>query len=72
MACEIVILTSPYMHDINAVNFAEMLALMDNLSTALRRTQPAKTLTTWDIRNEGMQVGDSVYWAIVATVRVNG
>ena len=72
IVCEIVIVTSPYMLDVSAADFAEMLTIMDNLSTALRGTQPAKSPTTWEIRSEGVQIGMTFYWAVIATVRGNG
>lgn len=73
MTADIVILVNPAMLDTNAVNFASGLTLMDALSETLRHASHlGKTLPTWSIRIDMVDVGQSVFWAVIATVTVNG
>jgi len=73
LRAELVILVEPIGQNVNGVNFALCVTLIDNLSTALRGTSLAKTKTRWTIRQESIQqYGDTAYWAIIATVEANG
>lgn len=70
---EIVILINAALLDTSVVNFASALSLMDALSTALRGANYlGKTLPTWSIRVDTVDVGPSVFWAVIASVRANG
>ena len=73
LRAELVIIVEPLGQNVNDINFALCVTLIDNLSTALRGASLAKTKTRWTIRQESIQqYGDTAYWALIAAVEANG
>ena len=57
----------------NADNFSTEVSLIDNVNAALKNAISASApIDRWTIRQETATVGESGYWAIVATVEASG
>jgi hypothetical protein len=72
LRAELVILIEPAMQASNAVNFAAALAMMDNVSAALRGADLASGPTRWTVDTRQLYAGDVLYWAVIATVTATG
>lgn len=72
LVCDFVVLTSPWGLQTTAEKYAEVVTLMDNMSTALRASDLAKARVRWTIRADRVFVGDNDYHAVIATVESNG
>lgn len=69
LTCEIVIAVEPVNQGTQIQNYAAMIAQMDYLATALRAADIGRSKLTWTITgNAQVQVSDTVYWAVIATV----
>ena len=75
MRAELVVVVEAVAQNTQPGNFAATLAMMDNLSTALRGVAAgtlAKSKPTFAIRMAIVTVAQTDYWAAIATVDVNG
>lgn len=73
MTCNLVVLVNPAMQDATPANYAKAIAMIDALSTALRSANYlGKTSPSWNIRVDRVFAGASLFWAVIAEVRVSG
>lgn len=71
--CELVVLVEPVGLSDNATNFAAMVALIDNVNAALKTEAAANNrIDSWTVRQETAVVGESPFWALVASVEASG
>jgi hypothetical protein len=69
LTCELIIAVEPVNQGTQAQNYAAMIAQLDYLCTALRAASLGRAKITWSVQaNAQVQVADTVYWAIIATV----
>ena len=72
ITCEVVVLLEPILQSTQTLNYAATVAMMDNLSAALRATDFARSRNRWTIRGSLVNLGnDTVYWGVVARVSNN-
>ena len=72
ITCELVIVLEPVQQGTQPVNYAATLAMMDAVSVALRATDLANSRNRWTIRGDWIYLGgETVYWAVVASVSNN-
>ena len=69
---EIVFLIESAMQNLNSTNFATMTALVDTIDTAYAANTLSAGIDRWTIRQEQEEFGDTVFWALVATVEGSG
>jgi hypothetical protein len=69
MRCEVVFLIEPLMQNTNAANFAAMVALIDSINTAFAASRIG--IDSWEIRQETATLGDTPYWALIASVEAS-
>ena len=58
--------------DTRAVTFAEILALIDAIDTALATNAASLGIDRWTIAPDYETIGGTVYWVLVATVEASG
>lgn len=71
--CDLVIATEAVGQNVNSVNFAGVLTLMDALTTALKAmTRPVAGAFTWTIRQAIVTVAGNDYWALICSCEGSG
>ena len=71
--CELVIVIEPVQQNLQSVNYALALTLLDNTETALATNAAAFGLDGWTLEVQRSPLGDgTVYWTLVATVEASG
>ena len=70
--CEVVIVIEALRQNLQSVNFAAALAMMDALSTALKTNAGDIGIDSWQMQVEQDIIGDTAYWLLVATVEASG
>ena len=70
--CEVVIVIEALRQNLQPVNFAAALAMMDALAAALETDAESIGIDSWEMRVEQNVIGDTAYWLIVATVEASG
>ena len=69
LTCDLVIATEAKGQGTQMQNYAGMLTIMDNLSTALRATKIGRATLTWTMTaNVLVEVAGTTYWAVIATI----
>lgn len=69
LTCELVIAVEAVNQNTQAENQALVIEIMDNLSNTLRGADVGRSKLTWTIQgNAPIQVADTVYWAVLATI----
>jgi len=69
MFCDLVILLEPVGQNTQSANYAALIAMVDNLLTALRAASIGRAKINWEITtNVQVQVHDAAYWAIITTI----
>ena len=72
LQCDYVILTEAITQNMASYNYSQAITVMDSLHAALKATMAAAVeIDGWDIRMDIESIGDSAYWAIIATVRAS-
>jgi len=69
---ELVIVIEPVRQNMQSVNFAAALALLDNLASALTTNALTIGVDSWEMRIEQDSIGDTGYWLLIATVDGSG
>ena len=70
---ELVVLIRADGLSMNADNFSAMTTMIDNVNSALKAAIAASAqIDRWTIRQETAIVGESGFWALVATVEASG
>jgi hypothetical protein len=70
---ELVVLVRADGLSMNTDNFSAMVTLIDNVNAALKTAAAASNrIDRWTIRQETAIVGESGFWALVATVEASG
>lgn len=72
LRAELVILIEPWAQSTRPVNFAATLTAMDNVSAALRGADLAEGPARWSIEARLEYVGETPFWAVIATVTATG
>uniref|UniRef100_A0A6M3KPN2 Uncharacterized protein n=1 Tax=viral metagenome TaxID=1070528 RepID=A0A6M3KPN2_9ZZZZ len=76
LTATLVVVINPIAQDLRGNNFDASLAMMDNISSALRSAAPltyAKAgLINWEMRLEIVEVAGTLYWAILTDVTGRG
>jgi hypothetical protein len=71
LTCDLVVALEPTAQNTQSANYAATVAMMDNLSTALRSGTIGRGPMTWTITaNVQIQVADVTYWAVIATIEI--
>jgi hypothetical protein len=71
LRCDLIAALEPVGQNTQAANYTATIAMMDNLSTALRGTQIGRGPMTWTITaNVQINVAGTAYWAVIATVEI--
>ncbi len=70
--CEVVIVIEALRQNLQPVNFAAALSMMDALTTALVTNAGDIGIDSWEMQVEQDLIGDTSYWLVVATVEVSG
>jgi hypothetical protein len=71
LTCDLTIAVEPVGQSTQPTNYALMITLMDNLSTALRGSigTIGRGPVLWEMRGSSqIRVGDVAYWGVIATV----
>ena len=68
LTCDLVIAVEAYGQNTQPANYAKALAIIDALQAALADEALDGVVDTWQMRLDVEQIGDTAYWAIVATV----
>jgi len=66
--CELVVCLEPLNQETSEQNMSDTIAMMDAVETALD-TLTVMPLIEYTLRGDGVAVGGSVYWAVVAQVQ---
>lgn len=69
---EVILLVAPALHNLNKANFDTSAALMDATQVSLKANALDFGLNSWRIQMATHQMGDTTYWAVVATVTASG
>lgn len=73
LACEFVILVETVGQSNNVTNYADTITYMDRLNAALKAAMSANhVIDGWAVRMDIEFIGETAYWAVVATVRASG
>lgn len=73
LACEFVILVETAAQNTNVTNYADTITYMDRLNAALKAAMTANhVIDGWAVRMDIEFIGETAYWAVVATVRASG
>ncbi|KKN74777.1 hypothetical protein LCGC14_0386700 [marine sediment metagenome] len=70
--CELVIVIEPVLQNLQAVNFAAALSLMDALDTGLRAGADGVGIDSWEMRIVEETIGDTAYWLLITAVEASG
>lgn len=69
MFCDLVIALEPVGQNTQSANYAATVAMLDNLSTALRGANIGRASLRWSITaNVQVDVSGTPYWAVIATI----
>ena len=69
LTCELIIAVEAVNQGTQAQNYALVVSILDNLSTALRTANLGRYLLTWTVNaNATVEVSGTSYWAIVCTI----
>lgn len=69
---QLVIAFSPVSQGTQESNFDGTLAIIDNLTAALRAGRTARGGMRWEISQGSVNVSGTDYWAVIADVTING
>ena len=72
LRADLVIALEPWAQNTKAANFAATNTMMDRTSETLRYADLARSRIRWTIRADVVTIGDTPYWAVVATVEGQG
>ena len=65
---ELVVILEPMGQQRPSKNFSLTVTMMDNMETALDALGDFMPMVSYEIRAEGVAVGDAVHWGIIATI----
>jgi hypothetical protein len=69
MFCDLIVLLEPVGQNTQSANYAATIAMIDNVSAALRAANIGRAKLNWEITtNVQVAVADSAYWAVITTV----
>jgi hypothetical protein len=68
LRCDLVIAVEPWAQNTQPVNYGRALALLDALQAALADESAEGTVDSWTVRIGGEAIGETAFWAIIATV----
>jgi len=69
MFCDLIVLLEPVGQNTQSANYAATIAMVDNVSAALRAANIGRAKLNWEITtNVQVAVADSAYWAVITTV----
>ena len=72
LRADLVVLVEPWAQNTRAANYTATVAMMDNVSVAMRAADLARSRPRWTIRTEVVSIGDTPYWAVICTAEANG
>jgi hypothetical protein len=68
LRCDLVIAVEPWAQNTQPANYGRALALLDALQVALTDESAEGTVDSWTVRIGGEAIGETAFWAIIATV----
>ncbi|MFA6271161.1 MAG: hypothetical protein WC657_08210, partial [Candidatus Paceibacterota bacterium] len=69
LVCDLVVALEPVGQNTQSANYAATVAMLDNLSTALRGANIGRGGLRWSITaNAQVDVSGTPYWAVIATI----
>ena len=66
--CDLVVAVEAWQQNTQPANYAKALTVIDAMQTALTTEALENVVDSWQMRVDVEQIGDTAYWAIVATV----
>lgn len=73
VACDFALLVETAGQNTNVVNYADTITYMDRLNAALKTAMTTnRVIDGWSMRMDIELIGETAYWAIIATVRASG
>lgn len=73
LTCDFVVLTETAAQNLQITNYADCVTYMDRLTTALKSAMTtSKVIDGFTVRMDIELIGETAYWAIIATVRASG
>ncbi len=70
--CEVVVVIEALRQNLQPVNFADALSMMDALAAALEAGAGDIGIDSWEMQIEQDIIGNTSYWLVVATVEASG
>lgn len=73
LTCDFVVLTETVAQNLQITNYADCITYMDRLNAALKSAMAANNVIDgWTARMDIEEIGETAYWAVIATVRASG
>ena len=73
LTCEFVLLVETAGQESNVKNYADATTYMDRLNASLKSAMATNNVIDgWTIRMDIELIGETAYWAVIATVRASG
>lgn len=73
LTCEFAVLVETAGQSNNVTNYADTITYMDRLNAALKAAMAANhVIDGWTVRMDIELIGETAYWAVIATVRASG